>query len=52
MKNRNWIVEDSKEEVRSKAQELLDEVKDKRKLKKYKLVQIDDKTFKEVEIKE
>lgn len=50
MKNSNWIVEDSKEEVRSKAQELLDEVKEKRKLKKYKLVQVDDKTFKEIEI--
>jgi hypothetical protein len=52
MKKDNWVVEGSKEEVRSKAQALLDEVKEKRKTKKFKLVRVDDKTFKEVEITE
>ena len=51
MKKANWVEEGSKEEVRSKAQTLLDDVKGKRTEKKFMLVRIDKNTVKEVEIK-
>ena len=50
--SRNWGKDDSALGKRSQAEEVLNKLKEKRKGKKFKLIQIDSKTWKEVEVKD
>lgn len=51
MSKDNWVKETNQLNVHDKAKKLLEGVKDNKKGKKFKLVKIDDRTYKEVEIK-
>jgi hypothetical protein len=48
----NWTKEETQEHCRKQAIKNLEKVKKQRKGKKYKMVQIDSKTWKEIEIKD